>query len=169
MSVVPLEDVKAHLNLRTFDNDDEIAFFIDAAESAIAKRLGSLSPRVVTRRLYRSGPVSILPDRYIIGDVDGGSYYAGTLEWDSATPYGWVDVTYTVGFDPLPADIKLGVMEMVRHLWSTQRGNATNGGARADMLGVAGEPTTAAGMAAYSLPNRVKELLAPYMPQSSIA
>lgn len=182
MSAVALDDVKDHLQIKTNAHDTELAFFIDAAEAAVSRHIGPLEPTVVTRRILRRGPVTLLPDGNVI-DVTGATYDDGRVI-DLADAYidapsgllnwltygdGFITVTYRVGFDPLPADLRMAVLEFVRHMWKTQRGNANVGGARGDILGVNGEPTTAAGMSSYSLPNRVKELLAPFMSTSQIA
>jgi hypothetical protein len=63
------------------------------------------------------------------------------------------------GYVALPADLVLAAKEMVRHLWLTQRGSGVQrpGSRPSDTLS-----NTLPG-AAYTLPFRVEQLLAPYI------
>ncbi len=66
-----------------------------------------------------------------------------------------IHLIYTAGYTnaTVPADLLLADKEMLRHLWTTQRGAGTRRpGAETDSV-----PSTA-----YSFPNRVVELVAPH-------
>jgi hypothetical protein len=89
------------------------------------------------------------PDGILQRVIPGGRSYF---------PYGMsnVVVTYTVGRSPVPANIKLAALELIRHLYqSTQQGGrpAFNGGALDE------GPWAPA---SFAVPTRVIELLNPY-------
>lgn len=165
MSVLDLADAKAYLNITSSDFDSELQTFIDAAEAAIAQRVGPLSTSSVTKRvpgyawslhlpIYPAvsltsvtpvgGSALTLADLYLDQDSGAISYNGGSFF--SSAGY---DVTYTAGRSPVPADLLMAARELLRHMWTTQRGSRT--GPALDIPGLA-----------YSLPNRVLELIAPY-------
>lgn len=182
MSAVLLSEAKTHLQITSDRHDAELQDFIDAAETRLAHEVGPLAPVEVVERHTGPGPLILrqIPVVEVSGvteqdiavdaaDLDadlntGILYRTGSF---STYPRGTV-VTYTAGYETLPADLRQGVLELIRHLWDTQRGSGP-GGARANLLNPDGDPTTAAGLAAYTLPNRVKELIAPYVSRGLIA
>jgi hypothetical protein len=109
--------------------------------------------------------VSVTPYAGTALDVDGLTLdkASGLITWavGSSTPWfgaqGYT-VVYKAGRNPVPADLKLAVMEMVRHLWSTQRGS----GARRPGSSAPEQLAPSLPGAAYTLPIRVEQLLAPY-------
>ena len=173
MSAVSLPDVKAHLGIEKDDDDTELQAILDAAEAAIAHRVGPLAPTTVTVRVPgATGPLS-LPVRPVISLTSVTPSYGGALDvtrldvdpvtglvayqgyyssFVSYFPMAWYSVVYQAGFTTLPADLVLAVKELVRHLWSPQRGPGRVPGPAVDLQPPAG----------YALPNRVLELLAPY-------
>lgn len=173
MSVVSLAEVKTHLNLTVSTHDAEVQSFIDAAEAAIGERVGPLASATTTVRVRGGGRSLVLPlapavslmsvtpadstalslsDLYldaaaaIVSYVSGGTF--------SARHY---DVVYEAGRSTCPADLKLAVKELVRHLWSTQRGSTARPGSRESEA----TSNTLPG-AAYVFPFRVEQLLAPH-------
>lgn len=66
----------------------------------------------------------------------------------AATPADWI-ISAPWAAGELPADLRLAVIELTRHLWQTRRGPTARG--QAETAG-----------AAYTLPFRVTQLLAPY-------
>ena len=65
-----------------------------------------------------------------------------------------VKVVYTAGYSTIPDDAKRGTLELIRHLWETQRGK---------LVAAPGYDDTPVQLGAtYSLPNRVAELLLPF-------
>jgi hypothetical protein len=66
-------------------------------------------------------------------------------------------VVYLAGRSTVPDDLLFAVKELVRHLWTTQRGGATRPGSQqSDAMS-----NTLPG-AAYVFPFRVEQLLAPH-------
>lgn len=175
MSVVPLSDVKAHLEITTSTDDTKIQGFIDSAEAIIAKRVGPLSPTTVTDRVpgatgplsLRSRPVisltSVTPSygsdldvtRLDVDPLTGLVAYQGYYSsFVSYFPMAWYSVTYQAGYAELPDDIVLAIKEQVRTWWEfSQRGVGRSRGQGQDQ-------------AMYTNPNElnpiVAQLIAPY-------
>lgn len=176
MTVLSLEDAKVHLNISGTTSDAELKAMIAAATAAIAERVGPLEPVERTVRVTPSYKALAVPspaaNLTTVTDSNGTSLTVADLYLDKRPgliTYGdgqaftanWYDVTYDYGRDPCPPDLVLAVMEMVRHLWtSSQRGPGRRPGS------TAGDETanTIPG-AAYLLPFRVSELIAPHRPQ----
>lgn len=170
---VSLSEVKAHLNMSgvDLDRDDELTQMVLAAQSAVEARVGPLTRRTVTET-YSGGVPAIVLTAPVIGvssvsesgtalDAADYSVSAGSGVLTRVSGYSrstWtsgfnnIAVTYTVGLAFIPPDLRQAVLELVRHLWTTQRGQMS--GRRGGDEFVAGQ--------GYSLPNRVLELLAPY-------
>jgi hypothetical protein len=68
-------------------------------------------------------------------------------------------VTYTAGYDDLPADVSGAIVLIAAHLWETQRGSAPSALALQDPNGF--DPSTPG--LGFAIPNRAKELLAAYI------
>lgn len=81
-----------------------------------------------------------------------------------AAGYKNVKVVYTAGSRPIPYTVRLGALELIRHLWqmTQQPGRPSFSGAGYD----AGESVIHTG---YALPNRVIELWAPYRRPPGVA
>lgn len=170
MSVVSLADARQFLNFTTNANDDELVSMIDRAEAILERRVGPLAPVVVTDEVH-TGPGPIVLSRYPVMSATAATY-AGVavtdldLDVDSGVLYGTfgsasraVKVTYTSGRDPLPADLEEAVLELVKHLWESQRGTAPAGPVPGALPGE--DVTTPVG--AYLLPYRVQSLIEPYL------
>lgn len=174
MSVLQLADAREYLALGSGQRDTELQATIDAAEAAIAQRCGPLAPTATTARVGGSSTalaLTVLPalsltsitpvggtavslaDVYL--DLSAGlvTYNAG-----SVFPARLYDVAYVAGRSPCPADLLMAVRELVRHLWLTRRGPTRRPGS---------EPSESASNtmpgAAYLLPFRVSELIAPHL------
>ena len=166
MAAVSLAAVKTFLNITSTKNDDELLDTLERAEAIIASRVGPLSPVVVTDEVH-SGPGPILLRRYPVISVASATsdstavtdlvLHGGVLY---GSFYGYprgVRVTYTVGRTaPLPVDLEAAVLELVHHLWTSQRGAATS------VLADSGENDVQAGRG-FLLPYRVQSLLEPYL------
>lgn len=61
MSVLALADAKTHLNITGATSDAELQTFIDAAESAIARRIGPLESTSTTARLRGQRAALVVP------------------------------------------------------------------------------------------------------------
>ena len=165
-------------------NQEEIRRFIDAAQDLAENYIGAvLGRRTITSEKY-DGNTDVLRLRnpraisissvYENGDLlDSSQYlldptgqrlYRLTTSSLSSTTYGaygyWaagvnsVSVTYVAGYTVTPPAVQQGVLEILRHLWQTQRG-AVNVMSR---TGTGDDFYTGA---TYSLPRRAMELLDP--------
>lgn len=173
MSVVTLAEAKAHLNIERDDQDDEIQSHLDAAEAAVAKRVGALEPTAVTERvrgcaaslvLTSLPAVSLTSVTAVGGDaLDVSDLYvgpAGVVEYEeSSTWFGSraYTVVYEAGHDPLPNDLRQAVLEMTRHLWAAQRGGGTRPGSPPST-----ELSNTLPGSSIALPFRVAQLISRY-------
>ena len=173
MSVLTLALAKTHLNITTSAQDTELQTFIDAAEAVVALRCGPLASTATTVRVDGCGGVLVLPVTPAVSLTSvtpvGGSAVtlsdlyldtaAGVVSYNSGSfASGLYDVVYQAGRTTVPADLLMGVKELVRHLWETQRGPTRRPGSSS----FDSTANTVPG-AAYLLPNRVSELIAPHV------
>jgi hypothetical protein len=168
VSVVSLADAKAFLNQTTSTNDDEVQMFLDRAERILARRVGPLGTETVTDEVH-TGPGPLVLRRYPVVGVTSATSYGATvtdldLDTDAGVLYGTfgstsraVRVTYTAGRESLPEDLELAVLELVKHLWESQRGNS----AATPPGSYPGEDVQPA--AGYLLPYRVQSLIEPFL------
>lgn len=180
MSLVPLADVKAHLNI-TVDVDTELQEMIDAAETAISRKLGgtgTLAAEEVTQQVHGYGREALvltsLPITSITSITDStgavldlSTLYIdttrGIVRWNAYSTVPFLLPYYTAVYQSgyanlaaLPSDYVLAVKELTRHLWATQRGTGiTRPGAG---------PSDNEPSAAYTFPKRVLELIASTTP-----
>ena len=184
MGIVSLDEVKAHLNIPTTNttNDEEIRRFMDAASDLAENYVGCVLGRQVFTNEKYSGNTDIIrlnnpraisitsvyengvlldPAAYVLdytgqrltrvttGSLGGPNYFG---IWAPGAQN--IVISYVAGFINPPPSAKQGVLEIIRHLWQTQRG-----------------PTSVVGRnqsgddfyqsATYSLPRRAMELLDP--------
>lgn len=170
--VVTLTDAKTHLNITVSTYDDELSRMIGVAEDVIASRCGPLAPVSVTCRVRGTAHGIALPTMPAISltsvtPVNGTALTLGDLYLD--TPAGVVsynsggsltgtyDVVYRAGREICPNDLFMAVLELLRHMWNSQRGAGNPATSPFD-----GASNTLPG-AGYLLPFRVSELIAPYL------
>ena len=168
MTTLTLADAKSYLGIKENVNDAEVPGFIAAAESAIEQRVGPLVVAEQTSVLRGSGTcdlaLPVCPVASVTSvtgksgstvTVDWVSERAGVLHFESALSEDYYTVVYNAGWAAsaasVPVDLLLAVKELVRHLYRTQRGPIPAQGGQ-EAVG-----------AAYALPNRVTQLLQPYM------
>ncbi len=177
MAVATLTDVKTHLNIVTTASDTELtaflAFAVDAAERWTGRVLGDAASATET---YDGGTIAIALSRVPVTTVSSVKENGTTLDASAYTVneatgvlarlggsytsaaftagVGNVEVVYSAGYATSPPAAKLAVLELVRHMWTTQRGSM-QGMPRRDADEVY-DPSI--GMA---LPRRVTELLEP--------
>jgi len=173
MSAVTLAAAKSHLNIAVSTNDGELQGFIDSAEAAIARRVGPLASTATTARVRGCSDALVLPKSPAVSltsvtPADGvaltlADLYLDTLAavvtYDSGAAFTarYYDVVYEAGRAECPDDLVLAVKELVRHLWSTQRGPTRRPGSTdSDSAS-----NTIPG-AAYIFPFRVEQLIAPH-------
>jgi hypothetical protein len=166
MSVVGLALVKQFLNITDGSNDAELQATVDRAEAILARRVGSLTPvTIVDERHVGPGPLLLkrhpvisvssvtsgsvaVTDWDLDGDVLHGSFYAGYP----------ARVTYVAGRPVIPADLEQAVLELVGHLWQSQRVPGAN---RVQAFARQSEQDVQVG-AGFLLPYRVQTLIEPY-------
>ena len=152
LSIVGLDEVKAHLNIPSTntDLDEEIRRFVDAASDLAENYVGCVlgrqvftdelydgntdiirlrNPRAISiTSIYESGTLLTSTDyavdptgqrisRITTGSIAGPNYFG---IW--APGANNIKISYVSGFTNPPAAAKQGVLEIVRHLWQTQRG-----------------------------------------------
>lgn len=186
-----LQEAKDHLNIPAGNTgeDAELTLFLRRTEGALTDRVGHVKQHTETVTSYRPGgratvrleadlPVGLIVAVSVGGtpvpaaDLDTGAagWYVGDavddkvgiLRHTSRFPSGFVKVEHQPGRDPIPANLMLASLELLRHLWKTQRGNLGN---RPGLRGEALDPTQTTEKApiGFSFPNRVEELIAPYL------
>lgn len=184
IGIVSLDEVKSHLNIQptNTDLDEELRRFIDAASDLAENYVGCVlgrqtfvsetydgntdiirlrNPRAMSiTSIYESGlllpstayqldPTGQRVSRITTGSIAGPNYF-GIF----APGAGNIIISYVSGFINPPPAAKQGVLEVIRHLWQTQRGAAnvlTRNQSGDDFY-----PAST-----YSLPRRAMELLDP--------
>lgn len=169
MSALALADAKTHLNITSNTSDGELQAMIDAAEAILANSVGPLTVQPASKVRVAGGnqlvvPVAPIATLTSVASSDGVAvdttllsvdksagiiYYTDNLTRFAAVAY---DVTYAAGWGTVPPDLMLGIKEMVRHLWTTQRGALVS---RSTQQGQ--DPTPG-----YLMPYRVEQLIEPY-------
>jgi len=183
IGIVGYDEVLEFLNIPTVNaNENEIRRFIDASTDLAENYVGQvLGRRTFTSELYDGGTefirirnpkaisitsvyengVLVSPSQYVLDYTGQRLYRIGSGTLYATNSYGYwtqgmnnVSITYVAGYVNPPMSAKQGVLEIIRHLWQTQRGainvmSRTNSG---DEL--YSTPT-------YSLPRRAMELLDP--------
>lgn len=166
-----LDDVAAHLDLKDNNPPDvgtperaELQRFFDAALDHVQMKCGAVVGAKTIRVSSAGGRQLVLPAVRLvsIGDVTDPNGVTVTPERSDpltgvvTMPVGVAGVwTVSVtGPEDLPAGLELAVLEITKHLYGSQRVTAgARPGARP-----AGSPANPA----YSIPNRAKDLMAPY-------
>jgi hypothetical protein len=175
VSVVSIDEAKAWLNMDGTDaaRDAKLQDVIDAAEAVIANRCGGLGRTATTSRVRGGGsPALILPtcpvaELLAVTDSNGTATAvadlfldvdAGVVSRNDDRAFGasYYDITYLAGRTTVPADLLQAIEELVRHLWTPQRGGAARRPGSVDSES-ANNKLPGAG---YLLPFRVQELIA---------
>jgi len=184
LPVVSYDSVLAHLNIPAASaNEEEIRRFIDAAQDLAENYVGAvLGRRTFTEyydgqtdiiRLRNPRAISITEVIEVGTTLDSSQYQldptgqrlmrltAASLTASTSVAYGYwasgvnaVKVTYVAGYAITPPAVQQGVLEIIRHLWSTQRG-AVN------VMTRTGSGDDFYPASTYSLPRRAMELLDP--------
>jgi hypothetical protein len=182
VSVVAVAEAQEWLNL-SGQYEYRLQAVIDAAEAAISRRVGPLEPTVFVDETVTAttGGGLILKNATVVEvtsatsngtttDITGWVLDgpAGLVATSTTYGYGYgygcgpaYVVTYTAGWAVLPADLRLAVLEMIRHLWSS-----TQRGAGAGRVIDRGEQVSDGGRAfggpSYLLPYVVESLIEPF-------
>ena len=183
IGIVGYDEVLEFLNIPTASaNENEVRRFIDAATDLAETYVGQvLGRRTYSNELYDGGTefirirnpkaISITSvyengalvsaSNYVLDYTGQRLYRIGSGTLYATNSYGYwtqgmnnVSITYVAGYVNPPMSAKQGVLEIIRHLWQTQRGaiNVMSRTQSGDEL--YSTPT-------YSLPRRAMELLDP--------
>jgi len=183
IGIVGYDEVLEYLNIPAASaSENEVRRFIDASTDLAENYVGQvLGRRTFTNELYDGGTefirirnpkaisitsvtengASVPASNYVLDYTGQRLYRIGSGTLYATNSYGYwtagmnnVSITYVAGYVNPPMSAKQGVLEIIRHLWQTQRGsmNVMNRQANGDEL----YPT-----ATYSLPRRAMELLDP--------
>lgn len=183
IGIVGYNEVLEYLNIPIASaNENEVRRFIDAATDLAEAYVGQvLGRRTFTDELYDGGAdcirirnpkaISITsvyengalvgPTGYALDYTGQRLYRVGSSTLFANNSYGYwtagfnnIKITYVAGYVNPPIAAKQGVLEIIRHLWQTQRGsmNVMNRQLNGDELYTG---------STYSLPRRAMELLDP--------
>lgn len=140
-ALLSLADGKAHLNITSTTNDDEIREYLEGTTRVVESYVGPIVLRTHTARRCGGRAKIVLPHTQVRSIVsvtlvrDGSSPITiSDLTVDSASgivsyksgasiPYGDLDIVYTVGRDTVEPNWTLAAKIIVKHLWDTQLGN----------------------------------------------
>jgi len=151
MSVVTVTEAKTHLNITVSTYDVELQDFLNRAEAALAKRIGPLSAVSKTERvrgwrcvlrLSHTPVISLTSVTSIEGTTVATSQLTtmpgGRVEFSQGGYFAsrFYDVAYQSGWASMEDDIKLVVLELMRLLWTTQRGGRGRPGSEAPVASV---------------------------------
>lgn len=183
IGIVGYDEVLEYLNIPSASaNENEVRRFIDAATDLAEGYVGHVLGRRTFSNEYYDGGAEFIrirnPKAISITSVyengfllSSGNYYldytgqrlyrigSGTLYAQNAYGY-WaqgvntIKLTYVSGYVNPPMAAKQGVLEIIRHLWQTQRGSMNVMGRQLAGDELYSTPT-------YSLPRRAMELLDP--------
>jgi hypothetical protein len=163
VSVLTAAGVREHLGIPALSQVTDAALqgFIDAAEDAIADRVGPLTPTAVTEVAIASAGYLSLNRGPFISLTSATHLYDATVTITNADVVcepgnvltlplkplmsGPWHVVYQAGWNPMPSRFYKGTAELIRHMWETQRAGRN---ASADL-----------GALAHSLTYRVEEMI----------
>ena len=179
-SILSLAEGKAHLSagnaLVTWTvDDDELRNFMQAVTEVVESKVGPCVRRTVTQRVTGPCRTIVLNQAPVISVTSVTSVWSGGPSWTTsqlvvdgdagtvdtqwgAIPFWWGpwDVVYVVGRAVVAERWIHAAKELLRHLWETQRGELEAGPLSAG----SGETFTTSAGWAFSIPNRVLEMLA---------
>lgn len=180
IGIVSLDEVKAHINYPSSitTDDSELLRFVDAgiemAENYCGFVLGRQTftneahdgqdvfvrlryPKAISITSVVESGVTLASTQYFLDYTGQRLFRIGSASWNGTNAYGlWapglqnIVITYVSGFVKPPAVARQGTLEIIKHLWETQRGSKSVIGKATDeyQQGVT-----------YSMPRRVCELL----------
>jgi hypothetical protein len=167
MPIVTLAEAKAEVGETGAGRDVKIQRWIDAATDQVEGIVGPVVPRVVTQTVISRG-TTLLEGRVVsvTSVLLNGSPVTGYAVNAAAglltgAPIGSV-ITYTVGFDPIPAAIRQAVLYAVQHAYESDRGAVP-------VPYGAGTDETFTVSRGFFLPNRSRELLDRYRLAPAVA
>jgi len=166
------QDAKDYLNLKHTVDEDELRRFIDTASAKMERYLR----RIIGRRTFtdtfsggqmehfflnatvisigsvKESGVTLDPTSYVLDSMgfsirrtDGQVFERGLFN---------IEITYVAGYADPPADVVHGTLDLLRHLWDTQRGPTS--------VLASSTSDDYDSRSTYSLPRRVRELVDDY-------
>ncbi|MFK0173410.1 head-tail connector protein [Streptomyces sp. NPDC090306] len=177
MGLVSLADAKRQLNIDAANTDDDVELqgYIDAVTAPVEDQVGyAVDQRLVTERVTVRGTsrtlvvptvpvlaaVSVTSDggqTWTDGDLAVTDPWAGEIEASGVVFTGRCTVVVRVGLATTPANVRLGALIIVQHLWDTQRG--AMGGVQLGSDNEGWNPSYG-----FAIPRRAQELLGSTMP-----
>ncbi len=164
VAVLPVADVRAFVGASVSD-DALLGRLQNAAVDVMQEWIGGLIvPATVTEKHTLSAGPIILRNAHVVSltsvtNADGtaltGYELIGSLLRSAFIYSGTVTVTYVAGFNPMPAAIELAMLYTVQHAYESQRGAVP-------VPFQSGADETFTVSRGFYMPNRAKELLAPY-------
>ena len=173
-AILSLAEGKNHIGVDTWTgDDDELRNFLMAVTEVVESKVGPCVRRTVTQRIGDTHAGTLVLNQYPVLSVTSvTSVWTGGPSWTTAQLvvdgdagtvtvqygampfwYGPWDVVYPVGRAVVAERHIHAAKELLRHLWESQRGQL-----QAPALG--GEQFTTSSGWAFTVPNRVLELLA---------
>jgi hypothetical protein len=135
--IATLADARAHLNLTSTANDNELQAFLDAAEELVSEESHTYEVASYTEVRPVDLGVAFLSHTPVVS-VTSVTAYGETLTGWTVHPYGAVSglsacrgevtITYTAGTALPAARVRAAVLMVVQRLWETQRGALRVGG-----------------------------------------
>jgi hypothetical protein len=175
-AIVSLAEVKAHLNLTSTTDDEELRAAALAASAWVESKIGPVARRTQVETLYPTpaGTLFLTHAPVISVTTIAGAYGytagydpllayldsdAGVLHAGIGRTFGYypLTVTYVAGRAVVPAPIRWATLEYVAWLWDTQRGPAQLSPAQADLADLGGTGAFA------TVPRRIEAALEPYL------
>jgi hypothetical protein len=151
--IVSLADAKRHLNIPTTEtsNDAELREFIEAVTTPIEAKVGALIRRTRTTTIYPCYdqtvalpyfPVLSITSGAIIRDGSAVTVTSLVVETGgvlrdkgfSPLPFEPWTLTYVVGRPVIPAEIRNATLNIIKDLWTSQRGSAGSVASRLGFL-----------------------------------
>lgn len=161
--LVSLADARAFLNNNDTADTDELVAFIEVASVKCQETTSrAWTPTTVVDSRCGGSPTLFLSREPIVsvtsvvedGSTLDASAYTARAHGMLRRAFGvWGDdvtVTYVSGDGVIPATVRQGILLLLQHLWTTQRGGSSR----------VGSDETWDPSAAYTLPRRVEELWA---------
>jgi hypothetical protein len=140
-SVLSLADAKAHLNITSTTQDDELREYLESATAVIEEYVGPIVRRTHTRQVTGGRQAINLPHTQVL-EVTAVDYARDGAEAIAAAdvlvntdagvitrvdcgylPYGELAITYTVGRSYVKPNWTLAAKMIVAHNWESQLGN----------------------------------------------
>lgn len=183
IGIVGYDEVLEYLNIPAASaNENEVRRFMDAATDLAEQYTGIVlgrrtytnelydgageflrirNPKVVSITSVYENNALIAATAYAVDPTGQRLYRVGSDTLYASNSYGYwapgmnnISVTYVAGYANPPMSAKQGVLEIIRHLWQTQRGAMNVMGRNLGGDELYSSPT-------YSLPRRAMELLDP--------